>query len=200
MHSQLWFFVSIAFSFIAWGIITARYVWPELRLRPRAEALRPLLMLHSFRFIGLAFLVPGVVSPGLPAAFAQSAGYGDIIAAILAVLAVLSLPSAAGVVIAWIFSIWGSVDLLNAFYQANHAGLLPGQLGATYFIPTLVVPLLLITHGLAFRILLQYEDLSVVQERRGHGMRPSVIPSSAILAAPAFRKPAAMKGEKLNAR
>jgi hypothetical protein len=157
MHSQLWFFVSIAFSFIAWGIITARYVWPELRLRPRAEALRPLLMLHSFRFIGLAFLVPGVVSPGLPAAFAQSAGYGDIIAAILAVLAVLSLPSAAGVVIAWIFSIWGSVDLLNAFYQANHAGLLPGQLGTTYFIPTLVVPLLLITQGLAFRILLQHQ-------------------------------------------
>ena len=164
MHSQLWFFVSIAFSFIAWGIITARYVWPELRLRPRAEALRPLFMLHSFRFIGLAFLVPGVVSPGLPAAFAQSAGYGDIIAAILAVLAVLSLPSAAGVVIAWIFSIWGLVDLFNAFYQANHAGLLPGQLGATYFIPTLVVPLLLITHKLAFPILLQYEDRSAVQE------------------------------------
>jgi hypothetical protein len=66
---QLWFFTSIALSFIAWGIITARYVWPELRLRPRAEALRPLLILHSFRFIGLAFLVPGVVSPDLPPAF-----------------------------------------------------------------------------------------------------------------------------------
>lgn len=95
-------------------------------------------MLHSFRFIGLAFLVPGVVSPGLPAAFAQSAGYGDIIAAILGVLAVLLLPSAAGVVIAWIFSIWGSVDLFNAFYQANHAGLLPGQLGTTYFISSAI--------------------------------------------------------------
>jgi hypothetical protein len=129
--------------------------------------LRPLLILHSFRFIELAFLVPGVVSPGLPAAFAQSAGYGDIIAATLAVLAVISLPSAAGVVIAWIFSIWGSVDLLNAFYQANRAGLLPGQLGATYFIPTLVVPLLLITHGLAFRILLQHQNVSAVQESRG---------------------------------
>jgi len=167
MQSQLWFFVSIAFSFIAWGIITARYVWPELRLRPRAEALRPLLMLHSFRFIGLAFLVPGVVSSGLPAAFAQSAGYGDIIAAILAVLALISLPSTAGVVIAWMFNLWGVADLLNAFYQANHAGLLPGQLGATYFIPTLVVPLLLITHGLTFRILLQHQNVSAVQESRG---------------------------------
>jgi hypothetical protein len=78
--SQLWFFVSIAFSFIAWGIVTARYIWPRLRLLPRSEALRPLLMLHSFRFEGLAFLVPGVVSPDLPSAFAHSAAYGDIVA------------------------------------------------------------------------------------------------------------------------
>jgi hypothetical protein len=86
MQPQICFFVSIAFSLIAWGIVTARYVWPELRLRRRAEALRPLLILHSFRFIGLAFLVPGVVSPDLPSAFAHSAAYGDIIAAILALL------------------------------------------------------------------------------------------------------------------
>jgi len=66
MQSQLFFFVSIAFSFIAWGIITARYVWPELRVRPRAEALRPLLILHRFRLIGLAILVPGVAYPDLP--------------------------------------------------------------------------------------------------------------------------------------
>ena len=85
-QQMIWFFVSIAFSFIAWGIVTARYIWPELRLRQRAEALRPLLILHSFRFIGLAFLVPGVVSPDLPPAFAHSAAYGDIIAAILALL------------------------------------------------------------------------------------------------------------------
>jgi len=163
---QLWFFTSIGFSFIAWGIVTARYVWPELRLRPRAEALRPLLMLHSFRFIGLAFLVPGVVSPDLPATFAHSAAYGDIIAATLALLALISLPSAAGVVSAWIFSLWGSADLLNAFYQANRAGLVPGQLGATYFIPTLVVPLLLITHGLTFRVLMQHQPKPAMQESR----------------------------------
>jgi hypothetical protein len=166
MESQLSFFMCIAFSFIAWGIVTVRYVWPALRLRSRAEALRPLLMLHSFRFVGLAFLVPGVVSPDLPSTFAYSAAYGDIIAAMLAVLALISLPSAAGVAAAWIFSLWGSADLFNAFYQANRAGLVPGQLGATYFIPTLVVPLLLITHGLTFRILLQQQNVSTVQESR----------------------------------
>jgi hypothetical protein len=56
---------------------------------------------------------------------------------------------------AWTFNLWGTADLLNAFYQANNAGLLAGQLGATYFIPTLVVPMLLITHGLGFRLLLR---------------------------------------------
>ena len=165
-QQMIWFFVSIAFSLIAWGIVTARYIWPELRLRQRAEALRPLLILHSFRFIGLAFLVPGVVSPDLPSAFAHSAAYGDIIAAILALLALISLPGGVGVLISWIFNLWGAADILNAFYQANHAGLLAGQLGAAFFLPTLVVPLLLITHGLAFRILLRHQNVSAVQQSR----------------------------------
>jgi hypothetical protein len=158
MLPQLWFFVSIAFSFGTWGIIAKRYIWPKLRLLRRSEALRPLLILHSFRFIGSAFLVPGVVSPELPSAFAYSAAYGDLVAATLALLSLVSLPRRAGIVIAWIFNLWGLADLLNAFYQANDAGLVAGQLGATYFIPTLVVPLLLITHGLVFRILLQHQS------------------------------------------
>src|SRR5215813_5015758 len=123
-QQQISFFVSIAFSLIAWGIVTARYVWPELRPRPRVEALRPLLILHSFRFIGLAFLVPGVVSSDLPPAFAHSAAYGDIIAATLALFSLLSRSGGAGIAIAWIFNLWGIADILNAFYQANHAGLL----------------------------------------------------------------------------
>ena len=166
MQTQLAFFVSIAFSLIAWGIVAARYIWPKLRLQPRAEALRPLLILHTFRFLGLAFLVPGVVSPDLLSIFARSAAYGDIIAAMLALVALISLPSATGVAIAWIFNLWGAADLFNAFYQANHAGLRAGQLGATYFIPTLIVPLLLITHGIGFRILLQHQKVSVVQQSR----------------------------------
>src|SRR3974377_802029 len=134
---MIWFFVSIGFSLIAWGIVTARYIWPELRLRPRVEALRPLLILHSFRFLVLAFPVPGVVSGDLPPAFAHSAAYGDIIAASLALLSLLFLPSAAGVAAAWVFSLSGSTDILNAFYQANHAGLSAGQLGAAFFLPAL---------------------------------------------------------------
>ena len=84
MSPQALFGTSVALSFVAWGIIAARYLWPALRSQPRDRALRPLLLLHSFRFIGLAFLVPGVVSPDLPAAYARPAAYGDLIAAVLA--------------------------------------------------------------------------------------------------------------------
>ena len=170
-QQMIWFFVSIAFSLIAWGIVAARYIWPELRVRPRAEALRPLLILHSFRFIGLAFLVPGVVSPDLPPAFAHSAAYGDLIAAMLALFSLLWLPRPAGVALAWVFNLWGFVDLLDAFYQANRAGLLAGQLGATFFLPTLIVPLLLITHIIGFRILLQHQP----QTARRHAPARAVL-------------------------
>jgi len=153
MSPQLCFFVSVAFGLAAWTIVAARYLWPKLRVLDRDAALRPILALHSFRFVGLVFLVPGVVSPDLPSAFAQSAAYGDLIAATLALLSLATLRSPAGIAIVWLFNLWGTADLFDAFYQANHAGLAPGQLGAAYFIPTLVVPLLLVTHGLAFRII-----------------------------------------------
>jgi len=155
MSVQLLFGISVAFGFVAWAVVTALYIWPELQVRSRGEALRPLLVLHAFRFIGLSFLVPGVVSPDLPIAFARDAAYGDIVSAILALAALATLRSGLGIALAWAFNLWGSFDLLNAFYQADAAGLSPGQLGAAYFIPTAIVPLLLITHGLMFRVLLQ---------------------------------------------
>lgn len=162
-QQMIWFFMSIAFSLIAWGIVSARYIWPGLCARSRVEALRPLLVLHSFRFVGLAMLVPGFVSPDLPSSFAHRAAYGDILAAIRALLSLVLLPSAAGIATTWVFSLWGFADLLNAFYQANRAGLLAGQLGAAYFLSTLVVPLLFITHVLAFRILLQQQPQPTMQ-------------------------------------
>ena len=119
-------------------------------------------MLHSFRFVGLAFLVTGIVSPDLSAEWARPAAYGDFIAAVLALLALGALPSRSGIALAWIFSVWGSADLLYAFYQGNRVGLEPGQLGAAYFILTVLVPLLLVTHAVVFRILLQRNAVEAV--------------------------------------
>jgi len=151
------FGISVAFSFVAWGIIAHQYIWPSLGSRPRADALRPILLLHSFRFVGLAFVVPGVVSPDLPIAFAGPAAYGDLATATLALLAFATLQRNGGIVLVWAFNILGTADLLYAFYQGNRTGvgLTPGLQAATYFIPTVLVPLLLITHGLVFRLLLR---------------------------------------------
>jgi hypothetical protein len=155
MPPQMIFGISVLLGLAVWGLVGARYIWPALRERSRAEALRPLLLLHAFRFVGMVFLVPGVVSPELPEAFARPAAYGDLATSLLALLAIATLRSRAGTIIAWVFTSVGTVDLVNAFYQGDRAGLTPGQLGAAYYIPTVIVPLLLVTHAMVFRILLR---------------------------------------------
>lgn len=156
MEARVIFVISALLGLVVWGLIGTQYIWPALRGRARAEALRPLLLVHAFRFIGLAFLVPGVVSPNLPDAFARPAGYGDLATCLLALLAIATLGSRVGITMVWVVNVIGTVDLLNAFYQADRLGVgnAPGLQGAAYFIPTVIVPLLLVTHGLMFRILL----------------------------------------------
>src|SRR5262245_48598609 len=117
MSEQAIFVISVLLSFTVWGIIGAHYIWPALRTRPRDEALYPILLLHSFRFVGLVFLVPGVVSPLLPGAFARPAAYGDLITSVLALLAIATLNYKVGTVVLWAFNIFGFLDLVYAFYQ-----------------------------------------------------------------------------------
>ena len=156
MPFPILFTINGAFGMAVWGAVAGHYIWPALRERPTPESLKPILLLHGFRFLGLAFVVPGVVSPELPATFAQPVAYGDLITAILALLALATLGTYTGTVLSWIFNTFGTADLLFAFYLGSRISLpdTPGLLGAGYFILTAYVPLLLITHGLAFRILL----------------------------------------------
>ena len=116
----------------------------------------PLLIFHSFRFIGLAFLIPGVTSQPLDSRFANPAAYGDLIAAVLAFLAILALHQgwSAATPIVWIFNIEGTLDLLNAVTQGLRYTQ-DGQLGATYFIPAVIVPALLVSHVMIFILLVR---------------------------------------------
>jgi len=151
------FGMSAAFGLAVWGAVAWQYIWPALKERPSPENLKPILLLHAFRFLGLAFVVPGVVSPQLPAAFAQPVAYGDFISAVLALLALTTLGTNAGTVAALVFNSFGTADLLFGVYQGSRISLpdTPGLLGAGYFILSAYVTLILITHGLAFRILLR---------------------------------------------
>src|SRR5262249_23135703 len=122
------------------------------------EAHRAIATLHSFRFFGLVFILPGVVGPNLPADFATAAAYGDFATGVLAMLALLTVRIRP---VFWLFVVAfntvGVADLINDYYLATRAALreLAGQLGATYAIPIIYVPILMITHILAFYWLLR---------------------------------------------
>jgi len=153
MNIQALFGISVLMSFVAFGLVTKFYIWPRLQRQERTDALLSLVVPHAFRFIGLSFLVPGVVSLSLPRAFAVPAAYGDLIAAVLAVAASIALSRRASLatLLVWLFNVWGAADLLFAFYNGLFVVHLDASvLGAAFFIPTLVVPPLLVTHGLVF--------------------------------------------------
>ena len=152
MNVRLAFGLSVALSFLMWGLVAKLYLWPALASRPRHLAFRPLLLLHASRFVGLAFLVPGVVAPDLPPAFARPAAYGDLVAAFLALMALALLRTRGALPLLWAFNVWGAADLLFAFYRGARVD--AGTFGAAYFIPTMVVPLLLVTHALMIRLLM----------------------------------------------
>jgi hypothetical protein len=150
------FGLSVLMSFVSCTVVATLYVWPWLQARNRREALVPLVVPHMFlRFIGLSFLIPGVVSPALPAAFAVPAAYGDLVAGVLAIIAAIALARHASWAIAavWIFNVWGAADLLFAFYEGPHAHIHPETLGAAFYLPTAIVPPLLVTHFLIFGLL-----------------------------------------------
>jgi hypothetical protein len=154
---QALFGFSVLMSFVAFGLVTQLYIWPRLRILQRDDALLPLVLFHTFRFIGLSFLVPGVVSPSLPVAFAAPAAYGDLIAAILAVAATIALSRHAflATLLVWLLNLWGTADLLFAFYQGQFGIPVDARMFGAAFIPTVIVPPLLITHGLMFWLLVQ---------------------------------------------
>lgn len=160
MDIQVVFGLSILLSFVASGLAAWIYVWPRLKDLPRDAALRVLVIPHAFRFIGLSFLVTGVVSPAVPAAFAVPAAYGDLVAVILAAASVLALYNRIpfALYLVWIFNIWGTFDFLYAFYAGITQLPDPGVLGAAFYIPTVVVPPLFITHLLIFRLLISWKE------------------------------------------
>ena len=143
------FRIHLVLGYVAWLLCFSVYLLPRLRSMPRFEAQRAIATLHSFRFFGLVFILPGVVGPHLPTSFAAFAAYWDFATGVLALLALLTTRWRP---LFWIFvvsfNLVGIVDLVLDYYHAVRIGLpeMAGQLGAAYAIPVLYVPLLMITH------------------------------------------------------
>jgi hypothetical protein len=152
------FQLQLILGYVPWLLFTSTYAWPKLKSMDRVAAQRAIATLHSFRFFGLVFLVPGVVGSNLPAGFAAFSAYGDLATGLLAMLALLTMrirPLFWSLVVA--FNVVGAIDILVDYYHGNQTGLpsLAGQLGATYAIPIIYVPLLMITHAVAFYLLIK---------------------------------------------
>jgi hypothetical protein len=159
MSPEIIFNLHLILGYIAWLLCFGVYIMPRLKSMDLLAAQRAIATLHSFRFFGLVFILPGVVGPNLPAAgFATFAAYWDLATGLLAILALLTVRIRR---LFWLFvvafNLVGTIDLILDYYHATHVGLpaLAGQLGATYAIPILYVPVLMITHVVAFYLLLR---------------------------------------------
>ena len=152
MDVQAIFGLQFVLSVVAWSVIAGFFLTPWLAGKTLHESLLWLSLPHAFRHIGMVFLVPGMNDQPLPAEFAGLAAYGDLASGILALLAIIALQSrwSAALPLVWIFNVVGTVDLANAL---RHLDAVP-RFGASWFIPTMLVPLLLVTHFLIFRRLL----------------------------------------------
>lgn len=142
--------VNLVLSTLVFWVAARTYVLRRMKqLNPQA-VLTPILLLHSFRHLGLMFLAQGAVHDGMPAQFAYPAALGDLLAAALAMAAIL-----AGTPrwLVWVFNIVGTVDLLLAITLATVYGA-PAFMGVAYWIPAFWVPALLVTHYLVFAILI----------------------------------------------
>jgi len=162
MSTATIFQIHLVLGYVPWLLCFAAYVWPRLKSMEPVEAQRAIATLHSFRFFGLVFMVPGVVGPNLPAGFATFAAYGDFVTGVLAILALLTArirPLFWPLVIA--FNLVGAADIIIDYYHGNQLGLaaLAGELGATYAIPIIYVPVLMITHVIAFYLLVRPQTL-----------------------------------------
>jgi hypothetical protein len=157
MNPRTAFGLSTLMSLLSAIVIAVLFARPSLRNITTEQALIWLVAPHMVRFIGLSFLVPGVVSGSLPKAWAIPAVYGDFVAGILAIIATAGLARTANWAIAtvWIFNVWGLADLLFAFYKGARVNLEPGALGAGFYIVTAVVPALLVSHVLIFELLMR---------------------------------------------
>jgi hypothetical protein len=157
MSPETLFRIHLALGYAAWLLCFGAYIWPWLRSMDRVEAQRAIATLHSFRFFGLVFILPGVVG-NLPEGFTTIAAYGDFATGLLAMLALLTVrirPLFWAFVVA--FNVVGVVDLLADYYDATRLDVpaIAGQFGALYWIPIIYVPLLMITHAAAFYLMLR---------------------------------------------
>jgi hypothetical protein len=149
--------VNLLLSTVVFWVAARIYIFPKIPDLDARSVLLPVLLLHSFRHLGLMFLSPGATYAGIPQEFAYPAAFGDLLAALLALAAVPAVVRGlgAGRLLVWIFNVEGTVDLIAAITLATiHEA--SEYMGPAYWIPAFWVPALLVTHYIVFVVLWKY--------------------------------------------
>ena len=173
MPPEILFQAQLVLGYVAWLLCFGAYIWPRLRAMEHFEAQRAIATLHSFRFFGLVFILPGVIGPNLPAGFATFAAEWDLATGLLAMLALVAVrlrPLFWFFVVA--FNLVGFVDLVLDYAHAVQIGLpeRAGELAAAYAIPIVYVPLLMITHVAALYLVVRHQSKAAQTLAAGSAM------------------------------
>jgi hypothetical protein len=144
-------------SFVVFGLLAWWYVWPWLRSVDRTTALTALTFVHALRPIGATVLVVSVAGTALPQDFRDAVGYGDLATSVLSVITLLALRSRLGLAVAvvWLTNVVGFADLVNALVGGIRYDVARLGMGSFWYVVTILVPILWITHLLAFALLLR---------------------------------------------
>jgi hypothetical protein len=152
MQPIVLFGIQFTFSLVAYTLAAWWYVAPRLARLPRETALLPLVWIHVLRIAGGTILAPGAVGDAVPMDFRTMIGYGDMLTALLAMVALvalrLRLPYAIGLV--WLFVVVGLVDTVNAIIESMRYSVFNYPLGVNWVIVTSYVPALLVSTVLIF--------------------------------------------------
>jgi hypothetical protein len=159
MNAILVFATQATLSLLSFGLIARWVIYPRLKERSLSEALTPLLLFESFRTVGLIYLVPGLTDAAVPASFTIPEAAGDMIAVVLAFVALIAVRSGwrAAPALVWLFTVEGLADFANAIAQGMRVNIAAGyHLGIGWLIPTYGVPIFLVVQLTVIALLLNH--------------------------------------------
>jgi hypothetical protein len=157
MEPTVLFGIQFTLSLAAYALIGFWYLAPRLSRLPREAALVPLLWVHAFRIVGGTILAPGAVDAGVPMDFRTMVGYGDLVTALLALLALVALRArfSGAIALVWLCVVVGMLDTVNAIIQSTRDSVFSYALGVNWVIVSMYVPALLVSSLLIFMQLLR---------------------------------------------
>lgn len=169
------FGIQFTLSLAVYSLIARWYVAPRLSRLPLELALPPLLWVHAFRIVGGTILAPGAVGPGVPMAFREMIGYGDMATALLALLALIALRAhlPRAIALVWLCVTVGMLDTVNAIIQSIHYNVFKDALGVNWVIVTIYVPALLVSSVLIFMNLLDPVRSNTTEAQTPSGRPPA---------------------------